>query len=63
MGVSFSKFFNTSHGLRESLRNIPFRLPNEVDYEFLASETVTETEVKNILDNHLIVYYDSYVLF
>jgi hypothetical protein len=53
MGASFGKFFNTSHGLRESLRNMPFRLPNELDYEFFSSETLTEEQVKTVFDSYL----------
>ena len=53
MGLSFAKFFNTSHGLRQSLRDIPFRLPNQVDYEFLSSQTVLENQVATLFENHL----------
>jgi hypothetical protein len=38
MGSSSSKF-QFSHGLRQSLRDIPFKVPTEEDLDFLSYQT------------------------
>lgn len=53
MGFGTSKL-EFSHGLRKSLRDIPFREPNQVDYEFVANQTnLSKNRIKEIFDEFL----------
>ena len=60
MGTSSSKF-EFSHGLRQSLRDIPFQAPTDADLEFLSYQTgiyLFGFEKRAIFKKKVIIYRD-----